>query len=1048
MRETLRARLIACGLAVLAPVVLVLVCRRLLPEPVLGDRVVYKAFYLAVLLAAYLGGFWPGVLATVVSALGATYFLIEPLDSFEVHKPEDAVALTLFVLIGTVISGLMEALHLSHRRLAADKRRYAVTLSSIGDAVIATDTQARVTFLNPAAEALTGWTLADAIRRPLAEVFHIINEQTRRPAEDPAAIVLRTGTVVGLANHTALLSRDGRETPIDDCGAPIIDDRGRIIGVVLVFRDVSQRRQAEAAEVLRQSERRWRSLTEALPQLVWSATPDGTCDYFSTQWTEHTGVTEAELLGWRWLQTLHPEDREPTRTFWLESVADRHPYDVEYRVRRRDGEYRWFKTRGVPIRDSEGKIVQWFGTCTDITDLRQTEEALRASEQRFRTFVDHAADAFFLHEDGEARVLDVNRRACESLGYTRDELLGMTPADFDPDLTPALVEDRVRQLLAGQTIAFEARHRRKDGTIFPVEVRGKAFREGGRGFLVTTARDVTERKRVEEALRESERRFRTLTEALPHIVWTAEPDGAVDYVNARITEYTGLTPEQTLGWGWESAIHPEELPRFLELWTRSIRTGEHYENEFRLCRAHGAHHWHLSRALPLRDDSGRITKWVGFAIDIDDQKRAQEALRQAKEAAEAANRAKDEFLANVSHEIRTPMNAILGMTDLALNTELTEDQRQCLRTVKSAADNLLGIINDLLDFSKIEAGRLELDPADFSLRSAVGDTLRALAMRAHRKGLELICHIQPDVPDALIGDAGRLRQVLLNLIGNAIKFTEHGEVVVSVAATGPVAGCGEPPSGPLVATQVELLFNVRDTGIGIPPHKQQTIFRAFEQEDSSTTRKYGGTGLGLSISSRLVELMGGKICVVSAPGQGSTFTFTARFGCGPQQVEPTLVRSPVEGDLRVLVVDDNATNRHILEDWLRGWQMEPRAVADGPAALEALHQAVRLGEPYPLVLLDARMPEMDGLTLARQIREQPDLAGTRLVLLTSGDHPGDWERSQKLRMDAHLLKPVQKEDLLDTIGRVLQKDEGGRMKDEQEQPRASDSSFILPPSSF
>src|SRR5262249_44186029 len=285
----------------------------------------------------------------------------------------------------------------------------------------------------------------------------------------------------------------------------------------------------------------------------------------------------------------------------------------------------------VRIRDGGGNIFKWFGTCTDITDLRQTEEALRASERRFRVFVDHAADAFFLHGEDDARVLDVNLRACESLAYTRDELLGMTPLDFDPDLTPAPVEDRVRKLLAGQEIAFEARHRRKDGTVFPVEVRGKAFSEGGRGFLVTMARDVTERKRAEEALRESERRFRTLTEALPHIVWTAEPDGAVDYVNARITEYTGLTPEQTLGWAWETGIHPEEQPGFLELWTRSITTGELYENEFRWRRAHGAYHWHLSRALPLRDDSGRITKWVGFALDIDDHKRAAEALRESEE---------------------------------------------------------------------------------------------------------------------------------------------------------------------------------------------------------------------------------------------------------------------------------------------------------------------------------------------------------------------------------------------------------------------------------
>ena len=366
------------------------------------------------------------------------------------------------------------------------------------------------------------------------------------------------------------------------------------------------------------------------------------------------------------------------------------------------------------------------------------------------------------------------------------------------------------------------------------------------------------------------------------MVWTAEPDGTIDYINARHIEYIGLTLEQLQGRGRGSTIHPDDRDRCIEQWTRSVATGELYEIEYRCRRADGAYRWHLGRALPLRDESGRITKWFGSITDIDDQKRAAEALREAKEAAEAASRAKDEFLANVSHEIRTPMNAILGMTELALDTPLTDDQRQCLSTVKSAADNLLGIINDLLDFSKIEAGKLELEPADFSLRAALGDTLRTLAMRAHRKGLELVCHVQPDVPDALVGDAGRLRQVWLNLIGNAIKFTEEGEVVVRVEVA------GEP-----APEEVSVRFAVSDTGIGIPPDKQEKVFRAFEQEDTSTTRKYGGTGLGLSIAARLVALMGGTIAVQSEPGRGSTFDFTAKFGRQPHPTETTPALPPV-----------------------------------------------------------------------------------------------------------------------------------------------------------
>jgi two-component system sensor histidine kinase/response regulator len=421
----------------------------------------------------------------------------------------------------------------------------------------------------------------------------------------------------------------------------------------------------------------------------------------------------------------------------------------------------------------------------------------------------------------------------------------------------------------------------------------------------------------------------------------------------------------------------------------------------------GVTRWVLKIECPLFDPSGEPYATCGISSDITE--------RRAKEAAESANRAKDEFLANVSHEIRTPLNAILGMTELVLDTPLANDQRQCLRTVKSAADNLLGILNDLLDFSKIEAGKLELDVADFSLRATVGDTLRALAVRAHKKGLELIYHVQPDVPDALVGEAGRLRQVLLNLVGNAIKFTDAGEVVVRVE------GAGDPaPEG-----DIGLRFTVRDTGIGIPRDQQVRIFRAFEQEDTSTTRKYGGTGLGLTIAARLVALMHGQITVESEPGWGSTFSFTAQFGRQPYPPEQIPFQPPASlRNLPVLVVDDNATNRRVLEEWLRGWQMEPAVVSDGLAALGDLWHAVGLGRPYALVLLDGRMPNTDGLALAAKIRKRAELSATRIILLTSGERSGDWGRIREQRIDAHLLKPVQQDELLETIYRVMSRANG------------------------
>jgi two-component system, sensor histidine kinase and response regulator len=672
--------------------------------------------------------------------------------------------------------------------------------------------------------------------------------------------------------------------------------------------DITPKKQAE--EALRESEQRWRSLTEALPQLVWSATPDGARDYFSTQWTEYTGAPVSDLLGWRWLDVLHPDDRELIRKLWADSAAGGGPYDVEYRARRSDGQYRWFRARGTPIRDSQGRIFKWFGTCTDITDSKHAEAVLRTSEERQRLILDNAHDSFVaIGADG--RITEWNRQAEITFGWPRAEAVGR-----------ALSE-----------------------TIVPPQFREPHDRGLAR-FLATGEGPFLNRVIGVPALRRDGREFPA-----------------------------------------EISIAP-------------VRLGEQY-------------------------------LFAGFIRDVTERKRAEEELRCAKETAESANRAKDEFLANVSHEIRTPMNAILGMTELALDTPLTDGQRWYLTTVKSAADALLGVINDILDFAKIEAGRLELAPADFSLGPVLGATLRALAVRGHQKGLELVCQQGPGVPDALIGDAGRLRQVLINLVDNAIKFTERGEVVLLV----------ENAAGPVPEGEVSLRFAVTDTGIGISPEKQAIIFQAFEQEDTSTTRKYGGTGLGLAIASRLVALMGGQITVDSEPGRGSTFAFTARFGLQPHPPETTAASPPaVLRNLPVLIVDDNATNRHILEEWLRGYSMEPTAAGDGVTAMAALWHGVAQGRPYPLALLDGRMPDIDGLALAAKIRQQAELSATRIILLASGDRLGELTRAHQLGISANLFKPLQQREMIEAILRVM-----GRQGDAEGLPVSP--AVVRPPTS-
>ena len=699
-----------------------------------------------------------------------------------------------------------------------------------------------------------------------------------------------------------------------------------------------------------------------------------------------------------------------------------------------DGRVRWVSTTKMPFRDKDGKIIGTFGVSRDITDFKRAEEELSQAHASVDLAVRGSNIGIFEAEMPDG-VLENGRVSTfnfwELLGYDRLE----SPTTYAGALALSHPDDHkrvdlaVRAYLAGEIGEFEVEHRdrHKDGSYRWLLTRAVAVRDSaGRPVrFVGSSVDVTDLKRAEEALRESEERMRSVVDHVVDGIITIDEHGKVMTFNPAAERIFNYAAQEVIGKNINMMMPEPYHSQHDGYLANYFRTGQAkiigIGREVVGRRKDGST-FPMDLAISVfRLGEGRY--FTGIVRDITERKRTEEELRRTKEAAEAANRAKDEFLANVSHEIRTPMNAILGMTELVLDTPLTDDQRRCLKTVKSGADNLLGMINDLLDFSKIEADKLELELADFSLRSVVGDTLRVLAMRAHKKGLELVSHVQGDVPDALIGDAGRLRQVLLNLVGNAIKFTEEGEVIVRVS----VAACGLAPSDAKQAT-VEVRFEVSDTGIGIAPDKQETIFRAFEQEDTSTTRKYGGTGLGLTIATRLVALMGGSIKVKSEQGRGSTFSFTAFFARQSQQPESVAAQPPPQlYNLPVLIVDDNATNRLILEEWLHGWQMEPTAVGDGMAAMDALWHRAANGRPFALVLLDARMPDTDGLTVAAMIQERSELAATRIILLTSGDRPGDSARIRDLRIDAHLLKPVQQDELLETIYRVMSRTKGSRI---------------------
>ncbi|QIF01086.1 PAS domain-containing protein [Roseimicrobium sp. ORNL1] len=653
------------------------------------------------------------------------------------------------------------------------------------------------------------------------------------------------------------------------------------------------RQEQSARKAWLASEERFAMAVRGTNDGIWDWTVRTQEIYYSPRFKELLGYGNNELSNKfiEWESRLHPEDKARTMEALNAHLERDLPYDVEYRLRCKDGGYRWFRARGKAIRNPDGTPHRMAGAITDITERKEAMRALAESEERFALAVRGANDGIW---------------------------------DWD--------------ILTNQ-VYFSPR-------------------------------------------------------------WKA----MVGYEDHELENVFAT---------FEALLHPDDHDRVMQA-VNDYLDGrmEGYAVEFRFRHRDGSYRWMLARGMALRDAKGRPYRMAGSHTDVTEQKQSlyalaegEEQLRLAKQAAEMANRAKSEFLANMSHEIRTPMNGILGLTELLLNMHLSPEQRSYETLVRQSAESLLTILNDILDFSKIEAGKLGLDDQEFRLRDAIGDTLQSLGVRAAEKNLELACHIEPGVPEILVGDIARLRQVLVNLVGNAVKFTHEGEVVVEVRVEALSEG------------HVMLHFSVKDTGIGIAEEQHHKIFEAFTQAESSTTRHYGGTGLGLTICRQLVEMMDGRIWVESTPGAGSTFHFTAQLGL---VTEPVPCKRPEPGVLKglhVLVVDDNATNRLILDEMLKGWQMIPTCVASGVLALELLGSPK--GRIFNLVLMDVMMPGMDGMEVSRRAHLLLGSDAPKILMLSSAGHLLQLANSPQTGIERVLTKPVKQSDLFDAIVQIL-----------------------------
>ncbi|MCE5268377.1 MAG: PAS domain S-box protein [Planctomycetaceae bacterium] len=800
-------------------------------------------------------------------------------------------------------------------------------------------------------------------------------------------------------------------------------DPVRIGGVSFILsatQNITERKRVENA--LRESEERLRLALSAGRLATWDwdiATGNIVWD------NEHfriMGYQVGEVMPSQraWIERVHPEDQQATELVIARAMSEGGDYKALYRALWPDGAVRWVESRGRVELDARGVAVRCYGVMNDMTERKQAEQAVRESEAKYRRLHQSMRDAL-VRVDMDGYIQEFNESYCKMLGYDAEELTAIRYVDLTPEkwhpLEAEIVEREV--LLKGYSPTYEKEYRRKDGTVFPVEVRMFLIRDDRDqpSAMWALVRDITERKRAEEAVQESEDRLRFALETIHTGAWDL---ALADHTAVRSLEHDRIFGNAELlpKWTYEMFLDhvlPEDRAAVDERFRRALENHEDWSVECRIRRVDGQIRWIVAAGRHRRDASGAWGRMTGIVQDINERKLAEEAILEAKAAAETASEAKSRFLANMSHELRTPMNSILGMIDVALPKTSDPVVEDCLQTARESADLLLSLLNDLLDSAKLDSGKLELESAPFSVRRMLDQVTRVLSVQARESGLGFHCRVAADTPDMVVGDRMRLQQVLLNLAGNAIKFTERGEVEIGLrvarkASRDTADGFPVRESGSS-SLSVTMEFEVRDTGIGISSYAQQRLFQPFSQADASMARRFGGTGLGLSICKNLVEKMGGRIWLESEVGRGSTFHFTVTTPLAEETpadaVAPIAASGPAR-KLRVLLVDDNPANQKVAGYILQDRGHVVHVAEDGQQAVNLTEK-----ERYDAVLMDVQMPDMNGLQATALIRKREE-EGRRMPIIAMTAHAlaGDRDRCLDGGMDGYLSKPIDAEEMI------------------------------------